>query len=927
MIPFKKILFTSILLFSIINLSYSQTTLKGVVLDQNSGEALIGANVLIKGTTVGTVTDWDGTFELITNADIPVDLSFSYIGYVTQDMTITDATQEISMSLAEESITIAAVEVRGQRISDKQKESALTVEALDLIAIKETPSASFYEGLGSLKGVDLTTASLGFTIINTRGFNSTSPVRSLQIIDGVDNQSPGLNFSLGNFLGAPELDVLKVELIQGASSAFFGPNAFNGVIDIRTKDPFFQKGLAASLKYGERNLFETAVRYADVIKNKDGQDKFAYKLNLAFMRANDWEAENYDPVYETTQSVDNPGGYDAVNVYGDEDFINGSGVFGIIDRPGLGNVHRTGYQERDLVDYNTKNLKANLGLYYKIKEDLVLSTGFNFGSGTTVYQGDNRFSLKNILFGQAKIELKKPNDFFVRAYMTTEDAGDSYDAYFTALRLQDHQGAMREWSNSYANYWTSQVNPRVKAMEGYPDDFPPDIGAIQNFLLTISDSLNAWHDEARTFTDDGNFFTLNRSYLAAGTTEFDSAFAAITSAYPSDDANPGTRLYDKSDLYHVHGEKQIDFDFSKITVGANGRLYTPDTRGTIFIDTSGRQISNWEFGIYGGIEQRVLEDKMKINATVRFDKNQNFKPVVSPAASIVYTPNQNNLLRFTFSSAVRNPTLADQYLNYNVGRATLRGNIAGFNEVYSPENFIDFLVSRDPAVLDPFDEDAIQPEKVRTGEIGYRGSIFDRVWLDAGAYFSSYRDFIGYKIVVDEVEYNPFTNLLTNSKVLRIASNAENTVTTQGVSIGLNYYFPKYLVLAGNYSWNKLNKKGTDDPIIPAYNTPEHKYNLSFSGRDIPVRIGSKVHRNLGFSINYKWIEGFLFEGSPQFTGLIPTYDLLDAQVNWKFRKAHTTLKVGASNVLNKKQFQTYGGPRVGRLAYVSLVYDWLKKD
>jgi iron complex outermembrane receptor protein len=95
-----------------------------------------------------------------------------------------------------------------------------------LLRSKKRPSANFYDGLGSLKDVDLTTASLGFTVINTRGFNSTSPVRSLQIIDGVDNQSPGLNFSLGNFLGCSELDVKKVDLIVGASSAFYGPNAF-----------------------------------------------------------------------------------------------------------------------------------------------------------------------------------------------------------------------------------------------------------------------------------------------------------------------------------------------------------------------------------------------------------------------------------------------------------------------------------------------------------------------------------------------------------------------------------------------------------------------------------------------------------------------------------------------------------------------------
>src|SRR5690606_15317953 len=118
-----------------------------------------------------------------------------------------------------------------------QKESPLTVETMGIIAIKETPAANFYEGLGNLKGVDVTASSLSFKVINTRGFNSTSPVRSLQIIDGVDNQSPGLNFSLGNFLGASELDVQKVDLIVGASSAYYGPNAFNGVIAMQTKSP------------------------------------------------------------------------------------------------------------------------------------------------------------------------------------------------------------------------------------------------------------------------------------------------------------------------------------------------------------------------------------------------------------------------------------------------------------------------------------------------------------------------------------------------------------------------------------------------------------------------------------------------------------------------------------------------------------------
>ena len=156
---------------------------------------------------------------------------------------------------------------------------------MDIVAIKETPSIDFYEGLGQLKGVDLTSASIGFKVINTRGFNSTSPVRSLQLIDGVDNQSPGLNFSLGNFLGAPELDVMKVNLVVGASSAYFGPNAFNGVISMTTKSPFQFPGLDVTVKLGERNYLESSIRFAEVIKNKEGIDKWGIKFNLFYMGA------------------------------------------------------------------------------------------------------------------------------------------------------------------------------------------------------------------------------------------------------------------------------------------------------------------------------------------------------------------------------------------------------------------------------------------------------------------------------------------------------------------------------------------------------------------------------------------------------------------------------------------------------------------
>jgi len=190
--------------------------------------------------------------------------------------------------------------------------------------------------------------------------------------------------------------------------------------------------------------------------------------------------------------------------------------------------------------------------------------------------------------------------------------------------------------------------------------------------------------------------------------------------------------------------------------------------------------------------------------------------------------------------------------------------------------------------------------------------------VDASAYYSWYQHFIGYRFGID-TEIDPFLNP-RNVEVYRIASNAKSQVTTQGLSVGLNYYLNRVYSLNGNYSYNQLTS-GEDDPLIPAFNTPKNKFNLGFTGRDIKISFIKSGH--FGFGINYKWIEGFRFEGSPQFTGNIASYDLVDAQINYTLPKIHSMLKLGASNILNNKVYQVYGGPQVGRLAYISIIYDW----
>ena len=129
--------------------------------------------------------------------------------------------------------------------------------------------------------------------------------------------------------------------------------------------------------------------------------------NLQHFKANDWEADNNNATDDSDGQTNNLGGLDAVNIYGDERGFENTN-FGIY--PGLGTIHRTGYSEVDLVDYDTENLKFNTAFHYKSKKENEFIYSFNYGEGTTAYQGDNR-QFKDIKFYQNRLELEKEQVF------------------------------------------------------------------------------------------------------------------------------------------------------------------------------------------------------------------------------------------------------------------------------------------------------------------------------------------------------------------------------------------------------------------------------------------------------------------------------------------------------------------------------------
>ncbi|HNR56808.1 MAG TPA: TonB-dependent receptor, partial [Flavobacteriales bacterium] len=363
-----------------------------------------------------------------------------------------------------------------------------------------------------------------------------------------------------------------------------------------------------------------------------------------------------------------------------------------------------------------------------------------------------------------------------------EDAGRSYDAVFTAFRLQDQAKDDARWFQDYRNRWvsggyqnevfTAPGFPQPVFTPGPPPRFIIDREGItqwesdnQAFLQGLHDEVRAYANSSQTGPGTANNF---QDRLVPGTEEFKAAFKDITNRLFSEG---GTRFYDRSKLWHNQGERRFKAGKYTLTGGASFRYYLPDSRGNIFSDTSGTRITNSEFGVYVGAERRVLKgEKLKLTATARVDKNVNFPFVFSPAASAVYSFNPENILRLSFSSAIRNPTLQDQYLYYNVGRAILLGNLNGIQNLVTVPSLISSL-SSSASVLEYFDVAAVVPEKVKTVEFGFRHTIWKNLFVDGSYYYSFYRDFLGFQLGAD-VNVLPTTNQvdLASVQVYRVAA-------------------------------------------------------------------------------------------------------------------------------------------------------------
>lgn len=946
--------------------NYAQNTVSGTVTDSNNQPVLL-ANIKIIGDTAGTTTDAEGKFSLKTSKKPPYSIEITSVGYASKRVEIKSESQKVAVVLESEETKLNEIVLSASRTPERVRESPVTIERMGIKDIKKTASPTFYDGLENLKEVQMNTSSMSFKSINTRGFATVSNNRFMQLVDGMDNSSPLLNFVLGNLIGLSEIDVQSVELLPGASSALYGANAFNGILFMNSKSPFTSQGITAYAKYGQTNqkaagsndYYDYGIRVAHAFDKH-----FAAKANFTFMKGTDWYATDY----RDKDLVNNVGldrsyyNYNGINVYGDEATTNIKGVGrklfqkGLIPESAINllpdyNVSRTGYNETDLTDSKVRNAKADVSLHYKpFANDFEIIWNSKFGYGNTVYQGANRYYLNNFFMQQHKIELKGKN-FFLRGYTTTEDGGKSYDMTFTALNVN------RKWKDD--STWFGQY-----------------AGAYISSTLAGATPEQA-HAISRGVADKERFLP--------GSQNFKNAFKEVTNEA---DVLRGSKLVDNSRIYHSDANYNFKDLFKplEIQVGGSYRLYELNSHGRIYTDLNS-QINYTDYGAYTQVQKKLMDDRLKLTGSIRYDKSKNFDGNVSPRVSAVYSAGaeKNHNFRGSFQTGFRNPTTQDQYIGFNVGNAVLLGsapdNLDRYSEIrgndinntgtissqgiallsflngaptntvtmtgqkayfnsYTAASVQDFgkYATANPtdltgavALLRKTDVNFVKPETVKAIELGYRGQV-KNFNIDINGYYNIYNDFIGNLTVLapyygeasttfDLTQGAPtyVTNPAVQSvialknedyRAYQLYTNTDLEIKSLGFGIGVSKKVYKDFEIGANYNYAQFDFDQAKDPSFEAgFNTPKHKVKASLGNE--------KLFKNFGFNVSGRWSTEYLWQ-STFADGMIDAATVVDAQINYGIPALKSTLKLGASNIGGKEYRQVLGAGAIGQQYFVS---------
>lgn len=889
----------------------AQTIVSGTIKDRETNKPLAGASIAVKGTVRGTTSNADGKYSLSVEQAVPYTLVFSFIGFSTEEIVVSENNAVIDMAMKEVSVLGMEVVVSASRVEESIMRSPVSIEKMDVLSIRQAATADYYDALANMKGVQVTSSSLTYTTVNTRGFGDAANTRFVQLVDGIDTADPTIGNAIGSTQVPGELDIESVELIPGAASALYGPNAFNGIMLLKSKSPFEYPGLSMMVKQGFTNskaggahpMGTYSFRYAKGIK-----DKLAFKVNFHYMGATDWTSNDYKTDRNNSDSPIDLSGtpdFDGLNLHGDE-------TSAAINAFGIGSVRRTGLPEGMLLDnQEARVLKWDAAVHYRLNDKMELIGAYRFAEGSTLAQADSKFAYRRYNTHYYKVELKSDN-FFVRSYLTENLAFKSY-----------HVGAVGAFTNEYFN-----PSQRADGSGWFQDYVFATLGLIPG--TPANDPV-----AARSYADRFMIDPTTGQYVPSLQDTISKVRSNLFQHSP-----PGARFYSSSKLWHTELFYRFNqIKWAEVIAGGNYRLMSVYSKGTVFDDApDDPNISNPiltnTFGVYTQISKSIVE-QIRLTGSIRYDKMKDFDGQFTPRLSMVYSPSQKHNFRASFQTGFRFPELTSQVLFYPTAGGYAVGGVPSIASRYGVYNggawtqasYNDFIaqggtldettgaIISNPGnvTLETANVDYLKAEQQRTFEIGYKGLLTRDVLIDLNYYYSTYIDFAGSAIVVSKEPTTHQGKQIGAGTVWNLSTNTQNTLKSYGIGLGVTYNLPGNFAVNTNYNYTVLSK--VDEGFISGFNTPNNRISIGLENR--------KLFKDLGFNVNYRYQESFLWQ-SFYGQGTMPAYGVLDAQVNYKITSIKTILKIGGSNLGGKDYRTSFGSPFVGQIYYLSLVFDEL---
>jgi outer membrane receptor protein involved in Fe transport len=876
--------FTCLLLAAFTAPAAGQDTgrIEGRVMRDVDGEPVAGVNVIVRGTGIGTVTGVDGSFVLARVPVGPQELAFRWLGYRQQNLSVTvraGATERADVRLTLQAVQLGDVVVSSaSRSPERVVEAPSAVSLIGRITLRnQAPTGQAPRALAQVPGVDIVQSGVNDFNVNARGFNSSLNRRVLVLQDGRDLAIAFLGSQEWNAMSIPLDDIDRMEMVRGPGSALYGANAFAGVLDIRTPTARNALGTKLNLAGGELTTFRGDLRHGGL--TQDG--RFGYRLNVGYSQSESWT--------RTRTALD---GSDAAAEYCDAATASAADCTEIAVEPVLTGVPSCVTAPPNCLSFEQRALSGQTV------------------DGTTGVASGEADDLRNI-YGSGRF------DFYM-------DNGSIFTAEGGAAQVEN-------------------------------EVFVTGIGRVQ-----VAKALRPW---AKLGWTADNFDLMGW-------------YSGRSSSDPQVSLGTGADLEESSAIFHFEGQynRSLANDQARVVLGASYRNYNVDTKQTL-MNAANDDRSDGYYSAYGQFEYEPIP-QLRFVAAARVDDGTLFETQFSPKGAIVYSPDDNHSIRASVNRAFQTPNYSEFFLNVQSGvsasPASLEGGLLQYYATLQDPLVVGPTLAAAmsslglPSTL-PWNFDAQTPvmalgnanldvEKVTGWEVGYKGNIADNAYVSVDFYYNQLSNFVtdllfganptqfpqfdmgaGTNVLTElatidailagamlpanhplratntalldgynTLANNPaLTNLAGVGRAIYLSYAQAGEVDETGVEVGIGYGFTPEFRVDGTYTYFEFDVQdpgavAAGQTIVP--NTPRHKgtIGLTYTGLQ-----GFDAAVNARFVEEHDWSAGV-------FAGRVPASQNVDVNVGYRFNNNFRAY-VNATNLLDQKRFQLYGGSIIQR--------------